>query len=263
MSCFALHYTWTPALWFIHKWSLHVVDLWSNRNFFVCISQIREVNSYKTVHFRIVYQKRWQHSFFAEIAKKKIVKKGQPNLFLRQTFWIVKSLETENKSNIKPFKLVHAHAFEFYCNLFFSSIGSGRRKIFSELNSKPQFLPPANERYTLQSWPAWFPAWKHSAHKDIDGGIPQVRQRYAIVFGGHTTPQAIDAALNVDIDWQNSSKLWPPAISCIQLVSASLSPISIATPNIDASWSHSVWNFAWYSLEMHRIMNQSLTTSLQ
>ncbi|KAG7272345.1 hypothetical protein CRUP_011593 [Coryphaenoides rupestris] len=57
------------------------------------------------------------------------------------------------------------------------------------LPSPQSQAPPAWLRNMLKSWPVWSPWWKHSAHSDMQGEMPQVRQRYATKFAVHTRPQ--------------------------------------------------------------------------
>ena len=40
----------------------------------------------------------------------------------------------------------------------------------------------------LKSCPSWLPAWKHSAHSDIQGEMPHVLHLYATKLAVHTNP---------------------------------------------------------------------------
>ena len=80
-------------------------------------------------------------------------------------------------------------------------------------SSSPQsHAPPAWLLNMLKSWPSWLPAWKQSAHNDIQGEIPQSLHRYATKFLFHTRPQIVGESNDLKT-FLNSSGGVPLAIS--------------------------------------------------
>lgn len=116
-------------------------------------------------------------------------------------------------------------------------------------SSSPQSqAPPAWLLNILKSWPSWFPAWKQSAHNDIQGEMPQSLHRYATKFLFHTRPQIVGESNDLRT-FLNSSGGLPPAMSLKHqsCLSASNGCCRLSTPSRKLCISFrpfSVWQWA-------------------